>query len=265
MFSRMNTLGFLVTTARDFRHYVYQASEFGYKIETSNGSYTLWEIGNGIELWVQTNLHKRIIGMNPHFHGATHVRAELLKSISRPGQSVLDGGLYAWANPSSTLSAAYPFVFDLPDYDTYRHLLLPTTSSVQLAAFAQELHAFPNTATFKTWLSEQSKQSNRRPDYTQERAWANGTNCEDCLVIPCGLYTPSGKLASYPPAELVVRGHIHETVYKTNPVTRQKFYWALVRSLGCEFDVVADPQIVQGTLSAGGFVHGLFRLCGRLL
>ncbi len=259
MFSRMNTLGFLVTTARDFRHYVYQASEFGHKIETSNGSYTLWEIGNGIELWVQTNLHKRIIGMNPHFHGMTHVRAELLKPISHSGQSILDGAFYAWANPHIIPSVAHPFVFDLPDYDTYTNLLLPSTTNVQLAAFAQELYAFPDTTAFKTWLA------NRRSDPTRERAWTNNTDCSECQVIPYALYTPSGKLAAHPPAKLLLRGHICETAYETNPVTRQKFYWARVHALDCDFDMLADPQIVQGTLTTNGFIYGLFRLSGRLL
>jgi hypothetical protein len=261
MFSRMNTLGFLVTTARDFRHYVFQASEFGRKIETSNGSYTFWEIGNGIELWVQTNLHKRIIGMNPHFHGSARVRAELLKSVSRPGQSVLDGAFYAWANPSANPSVAHPFVFDLPDYDTYTNLLLPTTTTVQLAAFAQELYAFPDITAFQAWLSTRQRNDKGK---ILERAWTNNTDCTQCLVVPHGLYTPSGKLTAHPPAQLVLRGHIQQTLYRTNPVTRQKFYWALINALGYEFDMVADPQIVQGTLIDGGFIHGLFRLSGRL-
>jgi hypothetical protein len=92
MYSHLTTLGFPITTEQDFRHYAYAASEFGEKIETTRGSYTLWRLGSGIELWVQTNLHKRIIGMNPHFSGATSMRVFLTKPVIRakyPRWSVL--------------------------------------------------------------------------------------------------------------------------------------------------------------------------------
>src|SRR5918911_3052462 len=94
----MMTLGFPVTTAQDFRHYVYQASEFGQRIEARHGSYTLWEVGNGIELWVQTNLHGRIIGMNPHFNGRARMRITLTERIPRSPHSILDGAFCAWVS-----------------------------------------------------------------------------------------------------------------------------------------------------------------------
>src|SRR5579871_568043 len=97
--SHMTTLGFPVTTEKDFRHYVFAASEFGRKIESPNGSYTLWEPGIGIELWVQTNLHKRIIGMNLHFSGHSRMRVGLIRRIVKIGRSILDGAFYAWADP----------------------------------------------------------------------------------------------------------------------------------------------------------------------
>ncbi len=68
MASHMTALGFPVSTERDFRHYTYQASEFGQTIEAFSGSYTLWTPGHGIELWVQTNLHRTYYATRPqHF------------------------------------------------------------------------------------------------------------------------------------------------------------------------------------------------------
>jgi len=246
--SHMTTLGFLVTTEQDFRHYAYQASEFGEKIETPNGSYTFWEVGNGIELWVQTNLHKRIIGMNPHFRGRASMRAGLVKYVSRKEQTILDGSFYAWANPitNDPTSGMFPFVFDLPDYDTYHPILLPCIIDVQLAAFAHHLIGFADEATY---TASQHKDLKFAPE----------------SLVPSGLFTPTGKIKEPPQAEIIFNGRVLETARLVNPVTSQKFYWARVRTLGGEMDVVADPQIVQGQVVQDGIVNGTFWLSGRLL
>ncbi|GAC1366153.1 MAG: hypothetical protein NVS2B12_27660 [Ktedonobacteraceae bacterium] len=244
----MTALGFPVTTEQDFRHYVYHASEFGRKIETPNGSYTLWEVGNGIELWVQTNLHKRILGMKAHFHGQSRMRVGLIKHVSWQEQTILDGAFYAWANPPTgdPEAGAFPFVFDLPDYDTYHAVLLPCITDVQLAAFARHLTGFSDEATYMASRDADMK-------------LAPGS------LIPSGLFTPDGKAKEPPLAEVIFNGRVLETARLANPVTSQKFYWARVRIPGGEMDVVADPQIVQGTLVQNGIVNGAFCLSGRLL
>jgi hypothetical protein len=58
-------------------------------------------------------------------------------------------------------------------------------------------------------------------------------------------------------------GHVIDTHMLINPVTSQKFYWAQVSTLGGIFDIVADPQVVQGTLAKDGVVCGNFWLSGR--
>jgi hypothetical protein len=248
MHSYMTALGFPVTTEQDFRHYVYLASEFGKKIETPNGSYTLWEVGSGIELWVQTNLHKRILGMKPHFHGPTSMRVGLIKHVSRQQQTILDGAFYAEAAPKTDdpESGEYPFVFDLPDYDTYHAVFLPCIVPAQLAAFAHRLTGFIDE---KTYLASQ----NQSIKFAVES------------IIPTGLFTPPGKPKEPPVAEVILNGRVLDTARLINPVTGQRFYWARVRTLGGEMDVVADPQIVQGSLVQDGIVHGTFWLSGRLL
>ncbi len=244
----LTTLGFPVTTEQDFRHYVYQASEFGRKIETPNGSYTLWEVGNGIELWVQTNLHKRIIGMNPHFRGQARARAELKRHVSRPEHTILDGAFYAWTNATTDdpESREFPFVFDLPDYDTYHSVLLPCTVHVQLAAFAYRLQGFVSEEAF---VASQREVPGSAPE----------------SFIACGLSTAEGKLKETPSADAIISGRILESANLLNPVTGQKFYWALIRTLGSEIDIVADPQIVQGKIVRHGIIHGTFWLSGTLL
>lgn len=49
-----------------------------------------------------------------------------------------------------------------------------------------------------------------------------------------------------------------------NPATGASFHWAKVRTLGGEVDVVADPEVLNGSLVVGGVVNGSFWLSGRL-
>ena len=248
--NHLTTLGFPVTTEKDFRHYVFLASEFGQKRESPNGSYTMWALGNGIELWVQTNLHKRILGMNPHFSGHSRMKVGLSRRIARNNQSILDGALYAWADPSDEQdveSGSYPFVFDLPDYDLYSDISIPGPATLQLAAFAHELQGF---------ASEE--------DYYADQE--GGLTFAAESFIPSGLFTSftEGGASERLEAQAFFSGHVLVTQVLTNPVTSQRFYWARVRTLGGEVDVVADPQVVRGKVVKGGIVKGDFWLSGRI-
>ena len=248
--SHMTSLGFPVTTEQDFRHYVFAASEFGRKIESPNGSYTLWEPGNGIELWVQTNLHKRIIGMNLHFSGHSRMNLGLTRRISKPGHSIMNGALYAWANPQMDKpeSGSYPFVFDVPDYDLHNDVRIPGLVTVQLAAFAHELQGFESKETYTA-------------------AQKTGIQFAEESFIPSGLFRPGpqGGVREPPLAQAIFSGHVLVTQILINPVTDQRFYWARVRTLGGEVDVVADPQVVQGRVIRYGIIKGTFWLSGRLV
>jgi hypothetical protein len=244
----ITTLGFIVTTEQDFRHYVYQTTEFGEKIETRNGSYTYWSPGQGIELWAQTNLHRRLLGMNAHFRGETSIRVQVTGRIPRYGSSILDGAFYSWASPEQGDKNAglFPFVFDSPDYDVYDWLPIPCVAHVQLAAFAYYLRCFS---------SEQQFRSSRYA----------GKPSMPLAFAPSGLFTPDGKVRRPALAEATFSGRVLAAEMVTNPVTWQKFYRARVQTLIGELDVVADPQVIQGTLVNGGMIHGEFWLSGRLV
>ena len=61
---------------------------------------------------------------------------------------------------------------------------------------------------------------------------------------------------------VIFNGHALEVMRLTNPDTQQEFHWARVRTLGGEFDVVADPEIVKGTITQGGVIGGSVWLSG---
>ncbi|SRR5258708_29687681 len=244
----MSTLGFPVTTEQDFRHYAYETTEFGHKIETRNGSYTYWIIGNGIELWVQTNHHKRLLGMNPHFSGSTRMPVSITARLPRYERNILEGAFYAWATPqiSNVETNLFPFVFDLPDYDVYDPLELPRSVTIQLAAFANNLQGFENEEAYMASPSGKTKLTSKS-------------------FIPSGLFTLRKGMRLPAQAQAVFSGQVLDTEMIINPVTMLKFYWARLNTLLGEIDLVADPQVVQGKIVKHGIIHGEFWLSGRIM
>lgn len=159
---------------------------------------------------------------------------------------MLDGAFYGWANPDGgiTQSGDYPLVFDAPDFDLHRSLGLPVIMDVQLAAFARELHAFKGETEYYA------------------SGWGESFAAES--FVPSGFFEAADR-DDPPQAYAMFAGHVVETSLLTNPVTEAEFYWAKVRALGGEVDVVADPQLLAGTLIAGGIVWGWSWRSGRLL
>jgi hypothetical protein len=49
-----------------------------------------------------------------------------------------------------------------------------------------------------------------------------------------------------------------------NETTGDAFWWARVRTLGGEIEVVADPVLLTGPVTPGAVVQGSFWLSGRL-
>ncbi len=175
------------------------------------------------------------------------MRVSITERIPRHEHSILDGAFYGWADPRSEdpESGEFPFVFDLPDYDLHNSLQLPVAANVQIAAFAHHLNGFANE---EAYLASQREGRKFAPE----------------SFIPSGLFTPDGKVTEPPQAYSIFSGHVLDTAVINNPATNHEFYWAKVRTLGGEIDVVADPQIVKGSIVKDGIVRGTFWLSGRL-
>jgi hypothetical protein len=46
---------------------------------------------------------------------------------------------------------------------------------------------------------------------------------------------------------------------------RPRLHWLLVESLEATFDIVADPEVVLGEITAGGTIEAAVMMFGRLL
>jgi hypothetical protein len=239
--SHMSSVGFPFSSNEEFADLAMTAATQGEPIQVSGGTYYRWSPGAGVELWAQSDQDGQLIGLNPHFGGAARMRVGLLERIARERDSALDGAFYGWVDPAENdpENGQYPFAFDVPDFKRHDALLLPAIATVQIAAFAHSLSAFESDEAFQA----------REPDKVKMAA-------ESCI--------PSGTFSSPPKSTVIFNGHVRNTTRLTNPHTERSFYWARVRTLGGEFDVVADPGIVNGAIVQGGVIGGSAWLSGRI-
>jgi hypothetical protein len=119
---------------------------------------------------------------------------------------------------------------------------LPTVLGAQISAFAHEIQV-----------------------YADEKAYQEtGASLAPEAFIPSGLFTPTMESIEPPNATAVLTGRVIQCSTFTNWITGSKYEWALVRTLGGEFDVVIDPGILQTDIHPGNILTGSFWLSGRL-
>lgn len=248
--SNLSNIGFFVSTEEEFYKLVEQVYPLGKFIKASQGTYNCYSENSGAELWMQLNENKELIGINPHFQGKSRVKVSLTSEIERT-ESLLDGALHAWANPSEDgepESGYFPFVFDLPNLRTTSNLTFPQITEVQLTAFAHEISVFKSEQAFDEHQNDESFK------------WASQS------FTPTGLFN-FGEENNESPAEATAlfTGLIKACEKRKNTLTGQKYFWMLVDTLGMQIDVVADVRFFEQAPQVDGVIQGQFWISGKLL
>jgi hypothetical protein len=246
--SHLSTIGFSIETQEDFVRLAEQISSTAAGVPVKGGAYLRRTGSSGEEFWLQLSARRDLIGMNPHFTGASRIRVGIVARVTRPGDTILDGALHAWASPSedSPEDGAYPFVFDAPDAAAYSDLEIPGIAEAQIAAFAHQVSYFDSEG-----------------DYDASQS-ADDVRFASRSFFPSGLFA-DGTNDAPPTANATFTGQVLQAERRTNGVSNQKFWWALVGTLGGEYDVVIDPALLNRAPAVGGILSGSFWLSGRLV
>lgn len=246
--SHFSTIGLPLSSQADYGALANRVGPLATPIEVPNGVYWRWVSDCGAEVWLQTNTDNELVGMTPFFGGSAHTTVRLTNRVVRQDDSPLEGAFHAWADPdqSDPDSGAYPFVFDVVDFDRLGDIALPTIAKAQIAAFAHEVSVYQTVHSYNE-------------SQTGELKFASQS------FIPSGLFANGGESAEPPNSLAFFTGHIIATELKTNSLTRAQYYWALVETLGGCFDVVIDPELCDASPAVGGVISGSFWLCGRLI
>jgi hypothetical protein len=241
----------------EFRALAMQAATAGTSVETSAGRYAVWP-ASGAQLWAQVAPSGSVVGLNPHFDGPARLPVAVLTTFPHPDRP-LDGSLSCWADPTppDPQSGQYPFVVDSPDFATLAGLSLPWFGSLQVAAFARTLTCWDDDAAYQA--AEQRRWSGAGRDGQAVTGFAAES------FIPSGIFRLGDEGPTAPTADAIFTGHVLSAESIVNPQSGRAFWHVLVRSLGGEFDIVADPEVLTGTPPTGGVVQGTFWLSGRLV
>jgi hypothetical protein len=260
--NNFSTIGFDVASQDDFVALARVALEQGDAVPCPLGEYLVWSPGGGAQLIVQVDRERRFVGANPHFMGPARILVAVTHT-ARDQEHPMDGYLHAWAGPTTDdpESGDYPFVVDLPDFDAATDGLgLPAFGSMQIAAFARTLVCWPDDATYTAaedakWAAKGYASGGKVRGFSSES------------FIPSGTFSlgdpPPGEFV--PKAEAIFTGHVLHAEVVTNGHTGVPFHHLVVRTLGGEYDVVADPTVPEGNPVEGGVVQGTFWLVGRLV
>jgi hypothetical protein len=250
--SNLSDIGFPVPSGeQDVNEMIQNVLPFVKIIPCPLGIYYKFTDASGAEIYLQANLGQELIGFNPHFEGQSRRLVALTKIIERDS-SELDGGFHAWAAPSDETkpeTGEYPFVFDVPDFRTVGQIELPQTLEVQLTAFASnEFRIFGNERDYLDSQEDEIKMASKS-------------------FIPTGMFLPDGSGTPIEPPRPIgmFAGEIKKFELKTNTLSKEKFYWFLIETLGGEADVVADPKLIAGEPQIGGVITGQFWLSGRII
>lgn len=249
--SNLSDIGFPVQSEADVNVLITETIKFVEPIKCPQGFYLRFADASGAEIYLQGNNEQELIGFNPHFAGKSRRTVGLTRAIERDS-SELDGGFYAWANPSDEEieSGEYPFVFDVPDFRMVEVIDFPRVCEIQLTAFASN--------DFKVFDDE------KEFDASQEGELKYAAKS----FVPSGFFNfdSENRDENEPPRPIgIFAGEIKEFELKTNELSGEKFYWFLVETLGGETDIVADVKLVLSEPKIGGVVSGQFWLSGRFV
>ena len=142
MANHFEAIGLDIKSKDDLNYYYVNGKELGSKIETTEGQYFLWEMGNGIELWLQSN-KDGAPGINPHYSGTSEFKAIIKKSNINSNQTLLDGSLQCFSEEGE-----YPFIVDLPNFATYENMKIPQNVLLQITAFAHNINIYESAEDY---------------------------------------------------------------------------------------------------------------------
>lgn len=241
--SHFSDIGFVVQDQEDYQWLLDTALQSGLPSEVPEGYYILFNDVFGIQLYIQADRERNIVGVNPHFKGRSSFRVGILDLIDDP-EFPLDGRIQGWADPSEDdyQNGLFPFIFDTPNYRIVKEQLEKgMIRSFQITAFAHDIEWFASEEAY-------DRAQDSEPHMAAE-SFIPGTIFEDESRISEAFFT----------------GRILMSQRITNPLSGQDFLFMQVKTLGGILDVVADPELLETEPVVDGIIQGTFWLSGVLI
>jgi hypothetical protein len=270
--TRLHAIGFPCEVDRQTAKFIADvAASAKRRVASSQGEYRIWRSPAGAEIWLhyadtarsrpaaagvwETGAAPKpfdaiedLSGMSVVHGGTSDVRMRLVRAIATSSKNPLDGlgiGTLASKRPEDR---PIVFTFELLGFALER-IARPTEVRVQLTALAQQVWGYPSEAAY---LAETP---GRRLIARGAVADVAPADLADLQLI----YQPkSGSL-------WLLTGDVIQSMRLINPVTSAPYCWISLATDRGNFDVVANPSIIQGDISDGHVVQALVSVTARLL
>jgi hypothetical protein len=225
-----------------------KAATEGERFLVKGGEYVQWKDEYGAEIWVQMDKKRHILSVDPHFSGKGRIRVGVVKTVTDPKNTLLDGFYYGWANPvdEKAEEGDYPFVFFSPGF-LLKPLRLPRITNVQLSAFSYKVSVYPDEELYN------AAQKGIKHPFAAES------------FIPSGLFVQKGEPTHSPRPYAILAGRVVEYSLIKNSLTGANFHWALLHTYGGEIDVVIAPDAAKNPILEGSIISGSFWLSGKFV
>lgn len=266
MASNLSSIGFVFESTEDFQTRVIAlAAQARERFSCEACEYAIWRSRTGAELWLHLAGAEgeagasEIIGLTPFFEGQSTVAMRITAAIERPGDNAHEGLLYGWVLSDGEIGGeAFPLVFDAIDYAAHASRPLPAVWNCRITGFCRDLKLHTAAESLPV-IGE-------------------GARIAPQAFIPLGLFgdgeadsadmaAPGGDNDNETPPEPIalLTGIVRAHKTLTNEASGQTFHWMRVESLIATFDLVADPEIVSGSIEEGAIVETIAWLFGRVL
>lgn len=239
MANHFSSLGFRVHDEETFTDFVELAMKHASSPKRKGMRALCWEVLPGLEVWMQADNTGEVVSCNIHYFGRTRLKGRVAGHL-RAEEQDLDGALHLEVNPDGE-AFDYPLIVDIPNFATVIHRAdLAKVITVQVTAFSHGMEVFETEEAFLASQNDEVKLDAKS-------------------LVPTGAFNEEG-----PRPEAMISGKILVVEELKNPMTGDAFWHLEVETFGGCVDVVADPELVEGTPAVGAILHGSFWMSARI-
>ncbi len=262
MASNLSTIGFDDSQPEELEKQLLALAQSGTaRVATPVGDYAIWRSRTGVEVWFHLaplesddqSVEREIVGLTPFFEGTSDVPLNVISSVKRSEDSMMDGAFHAWVAPDEDGEGAYPVVFDAVDFAALSHRTLPERWRARICGFARELSVYADEEAFNASQIADQRISSRS-------------------FFPVGLFVASAgeaekdlKQKPTPSSNALIVGEVVAVEKLVNEETENSFLWMSVKSSSATYDVVVSPELIEDDVEVGSIVSAGCWLFGRAL
>ena len=240
MSDHFQTLGFPVHDVDTFSLVASHALQEGSKIPFDSGVLTCWELGEGLELWVESDDQGNLMALRPSFLGQSELEVEFKERFSPEICSYYG------------IIQEKDIIFELADYPRQGSLSLPSQQKIRLSALSHGLKVFKN-------------QEEYRASPLRKPPQAADTSPEGYYFVCPELFEKADQFVSEPSAVCCFSGSVLDSELRVNSAFSTSYHWIFVETLLGELDVLAEASAFPEPLEEGQYIDGVFWLSGRLI